>query len=112
MTTVKYDRDDLAIEIKGHSGCGKAGQDLVCAAVSILMWTLVDCVMADSAYNARWVKKEETPLSAVRCYPDKRVKSRCLVIMDTIADGFSLLAAHYPQFVKFTQTEGGTDNDA
>ena len=59
-----------------------------------------------------WNKKEETPLSAVRCYPDKRIKSRCRVIMDTIADGYSLLAAHYPQYVKFTQIEGGADNDA
>jgi len=110
MTTVKYDRGSYAIEIKGHSGCGKAGHDLVCAAVSVLMWTLVDCVMADSAYNARWVKKEETPLSAVRCYPDKRVKSRCRAIMDTIANGYALLAAHYPQYVSYKEI-GGTDND-
>ena len=111
MTTVKYDREDLAIEIIGHSGCGKAGHDIVCAAVSILMWTLVDCVMAEEDYGARWIKKEETPLSAVRCYPDKRLEVRCRAIMDTIANGYALLAAHYPQYVSYKEI-GGADNDA
>lgn len=111
MTTVTYDRGNFAIDIRGHAGCGKAGQDLVCSAVSILMWTLVDCVMPEADFGARWIKKEDVPLSAVRCYPDKRLTKRCRVIMDTIADGFQLLAAHYPQYVSYKQT-GGADNDA
>jgi len=69
----------------------------------------VDPNVAD--FGARWIKKEDVPLSAVRCYPDKRLTKRCRVIMDTIADGFALLAAHYPQYVSYKQT-GGADNDA
>ena len=41
MTTVLYDPAAPAMEWRGHAGAGAAGGDLVCAALSTLLYTLI-----------------------------------------------------------------------
>ena len=40
MTRVCYDRAGLLLRMEGHAQAGPEGQDLVCAALSMLMMTL------------------------------------------------------------------------
>ena len=40
MIDVTYDRKRLILKVKGHAHSGEAGHDLVCAAASILVYTL------------------------------------------------------------------------
>ena len=44
MTLVVYEPDRPAMEFIGHAGAGLYGQDPVCAALSILMYTLIEAV--------------------------------------------------------------------
>lgn len=37
---IRIRRKGLSLSITGHAGAGKPGEDLVCAAVSALAWTL------------------------------------------------------------------------
>jgi uncharacterized protein YsxB (DUF464 family) len=37
--------DEFVIDIKGHAGYAKRGQDIVCASVSTLVYFFVNCVM-------------------------------------------------------------------
>ena len=44
MTLVIYEPEGPALEFIGHAGAGLCGRDPVCAALSILMYTLIDAV--------------------------------------------------------------------
>ena len=46
MTLVIYEPAGPALEFIGHAGAGLCGQDPVCAALSILMYTLIEAVPA------------------------------------------------------------------
>ena len=43
MTTIIYDEKgkDMSLQASGHAGYAPKGQDIVCAAVSALLWTLL-----------------------------------------------------------------------
>jgi uncharacterized protein YsxB (DUF464 family) len=38
--------DEFVIDIKGHAGYAKRGQDIVCASISTLIYFFVNCVIA------------------------------------------------------------------
>ncbi|MBO5497246.1 MAG: ribosomal-processing cysteine protease Prp, partial [Oscillospiraceae bacterium] len=40
MTRAIYDREQLRLTLEGHAGAGPRGDDLVCAALSMLAMTL------------------------------------------------------------------------
>ena len=44
MTLVIYEPEGPALEFIGHAGAGLCGQDPVCAALSMLLYTLIEAV--------------------------------------------------------------------
>lgn len=71
MIDVIYDRKRLIVKVKGHAQSGEAGHDLVCAAASILVYTLsanVTELCADRRRVRRlcWTSGRATPPSPVR----------------------------------------------
>ena len=44
MVVIDYNRQFPRVTVKGHAGTAPAGQDLVCAAVSTLTYTLAENV--------------------------------------------------------------------
>ena len=54
MIEIVYDRMRLRLTADGHAGFAEAGQDIVCAAVTILVYTLAAAVgNMDAAGQAR-----------------------------------------------------------
>ena len=51
MTKVFYREyyDNTLIVIEGHSGFAESGKDVVCAGVSALVFTLVNCIRDEEA---------------------------------------------------------------
>ena len=47
MIEVRYDPDRLRLSINGHSGYAPIGQDIVCAGVSTLIYTLINSCDCD-----------------------------------------------------------------
>ena len=98
MTRIRYDPKQYALEIDGHAGAGPVGEDLVCAAVSILGWTLL--AGADKPeFDAEIRVDEGVANIAVRCRPREGSEQDCRVMLDTIWDGFQVLAEQEPEFV-------------
>ena len=95
----------LVFRAKGHAEAGKRGNDIVCAAASILTMTLAKQVT--EAYKAGWIddsaicqlSPEETEISCV--VQDEDVFGELARIYLTIASGYELLADHYPEHIKF-----------
>ena len=103
MRTVWND-DKISYEVKakGHAGAGKYGQDIVCAAVSVLMQTLANEVeeaaraglvaLGAVAHGEGWMRVEVTP-----------THESCDMVeawVELVQDGLDALAERYPENVE------------
>ena len=97
MTRVLYtqDKNTFTLDVKGHAGYSEYGHDIVCAAISMLVHTLVehmDKVAED--YECRmesgdvwiWAKGKDAVASA-----------------KTIMTGFIMLDHNFPEHVRISQ---------
>ena len=95
MTTVTYRPEEFYMKIDGHAGFAPAGQDLVCAAVTILGWTLID-----GAQKYKTSLHLDDGVIELRCYPEEEQEESCRVLFDTIARGCELMAEKFPAYIK------------
>lgn len=85
MTRIVYEPSTPSMRFAGHAGAGTAGSDLVCAALSALMYTLLenlpDCepTMADGFCAVAGGEKH---------------------VYEVIAEGLRRLAEAYPEYVR------------
>lgn len=105
MTTVYhreyYDKQLLTVE--GHSGYSDCGTDIVCAGVSVLTYTLLNCLLDEEASgNVKLVRNIvrdgyiELEI-ALFDFSRDRIKG----IFDACITGLLMLEENYPQNVRF-----------
>ena len=95
-----YDR--VVITIEGHTGFAQRGSDIVCAAVSALVCTLLNCLRdEESAGRLRFITNivRDGFVSLEVEYFDF-AQERCSAITETCLTGLGLLAEEYPEYVK------------
>ncbi len=86
MTSVRYDPAVPEMVFTGHAGAAEAGRDPVCAALSMLMYTLLSALPAGET---------ERELHDGFC----RVRGGGREAYEVIAAGLRLLAAEFPEHV-------------
>ena len=104
MTLVIYEPDGPAIDFIGHAGAGLYGHDPVCAALSILMYTLIEAVPGAAVKSGDGYCR----IDAGAFYPVSSVKQNVSTSFDVILGGLRLLAGSFPQYVQLkekTRTE-------
>lgn len=91
------------LTITGHAGAGPPGHDLVCAAVSTLVQTLVSSIedLTDDK-----VKSDIQPGAAAIRYGDLSARGRLLI--DSFFVGIAGVAEAYPECVKIVSPGGVT----
>lgn len=90
------------VKAEGHAGAGKYGQDVVCAAVSVLLQTLANEVTEAAragllavgvvAHGDGWMKVEMTPTDQTQDMADAWV--------ELVQDGIDALVESYPENVE------------
>lgn len=98
MIYVNYHRRYHVLTVSGHAYSGTAGQDLVCAAASMLAQTLaanVQNLEAEGSVLEMNVQLGEGA-AEIRCTPCSRYRAVVSLVYDTICMGFRLLARDYP----------------
>lgn len=100
MTKIVFNREMHRIELSGHAGSAEAGKDLVCAAESILTYTLLGAASEKEYHATAYVNPKEGK-TCLQCYPTEEERDRCKETLRTIAVGFEFLAEQYPEFVRF-----------
>lgn len=90
------------VKAEGHAGAGEYGQDIVCAAVSVLLQTLANEVTEAAragllavgvvAHGDGWMKVEMTPTDQTQDMADAWVQ--------LVQDGIDALAESYPENVE------------
>lgn len=110
MISVTYYRKLHRVHVTGHAETGEAGYDLVCAAATILMRTLVANVLELSAEERRYVRYPEWRLAEgeawVVCKPVHRYASMVELIYDSVIRGFALLSEQFPEAVTYKEIKG------
>ena len=99
MIVVKYNRRETTMTISGHAMTADKGKDLVCAAASVLGFTLIACV-ADSEEKFLPVLTQKDGELRVACSPGRSFVTPCRRVMDTIFTGFEVLANEHPDNVR------------
>ena len=99
MVNVAFEREagGYRMTVTGHAGQGPKGADLVCAACSILAYTLVRRVRALDPAAVR-VRDEGDFELFVRAAGGQ--EAACRGAFETVRAGFELLAENYPKAVK------------
>lgn len=97
MTKITYyeDHDEISLEIKGHAGFAKKGEDLVCAAVSTLGQTLVIYLNIDNDKFDYSIRD-----GYLWCYAKG---SNAKTALHVIMAGLHTLAENYPDHVSINR---------
>ena len=96
MTTVTRYKD--RITIKGHSGFAPIGQDIVCAAVSVLVQTLIQSVENLTADKIEYSMSPGTVDIKFWCLSDPSK-----VLIDAFFIGIKGIAESHPDNVRLTE---------
>lgn len=106
MTKIRYYPDEYRVTINGHAGFDKAGEDIVCAGISTLAYTLINAATDDPAYMAHVYMNGDPAEIQVQCYPDDDHKDLCSEMFRTIMHGYETIRESYPEYITIT---GGYD---
>ena len=91
---VKRRNRRVVVSAKGHAASAPKGEDLVCAAVSVLLLTLQQTLVRSKADGLEYKLGDGNALITFK--QDKWTKP----YMHTIMCGFDFLANAYPQYIK------------
>lgn len=106
--TVRYEGDRIArLEAIGHAGEAEAGENIICAAVSVLMQTCVNAIEQIAGLTPRVTVDEARALIAVELPKLENAKARdAQIILRTTLLGLSDISHEYPQQVALNIENG------
>ena len=106
MIQVAYERESHRLTVKGHAQSAVKGKDLICAAVSTLVFTLAQNIyeLEDKGFLTEHVVKLDEGDAELAC--DGQYHRCYKLVFDTICTGLELLAAEYPDNVIYIEVEG------
>lgn len=103
MTHIRLTRDTkghlVGYEVKGHTGAGESGFDLVCAAVSFLATTCANALESVASEKTE-VKVQDGYMKVALTNTPPSLKAT--VILETFLQGANDLQDAYPEFVRLS----------
>jgi uncharacterized protein YsxB (DUF464 family) len=87
------------IEIKGHAGFGKEGNDIVCAAVSAVAYTAAGAIGELAGVADCYIEKDGYMLISLPEDISGGKKQTAGIILETAAIGFKQIEAEYGEYV-------------
>lgn len=97
------DKGTLGLTLSGHAGAAPAGEDTVCAAASMLAYTVAQEVL-EMQGKGKLRKKATVKLdrgeALITCNPKKSAWSEALHLYKVAQTGYRLLAANFPENVQ------------
>lgn len=99
MIRIRLDVEDMQLEIAGHAGSAPEGQDIVCAAVSTLAYTLaynLQLMLHPDDYSAEF----DNGSAVITAMPPETRAEQCRGIFMTVGNGLCMLAAQYGQYMQ------------
>ena len=96
MINIEFNPKTLTLDITGHAEHGEKGEDIVCAAISTLFYTLGEALYESKHMMAEDVVfDDEDGNGHLSCVPKKEYEANVSLIYWTILTGFELVAKNY-----------------
>lgn len=103
MIKIKFTPKTFTLDITGHAGHGKKGEDIVCAAVSSLFYTLGEALLSsDAMLQEPMVFCDDDGKGHLSCKPKKEYEANISLIYWTILKGFEMIEKNYKKNVKLS----------
>ena len=103
MITITFRPNTLELEINGHAGQNKKGEDIVCSAISTLFYTLGQALIdSEEMLEEKITFKDEDGAGYLSCKPKEEYKGNIVRSYWTILEGFRLVAENYEKYVKLS----------
>lgn len=93
MTKITIGKNKIIID--GHAGYGPSGQDIVCASISILTYTL-----AEALQGIHRCEEIRPGYVCIEAFPTKEEEQKVEIIFETIIKGLQLLHNEFADFVQ------------
>ena len=102
MVNISLIRKGVSYELyaKGHAGYSKKGEDIICAAISILLYTLVTSIDVDDLAKDPIVVMESGN-TFIRIEPKKSRIQKIAGVFSVINNGFKILSENFPKNIRF-----------
>ena len=108
--TVSYkDNSIVSLEADGHTGFADHGEDIVCAAISVLMQTAVNSLEAVAGIKSFILETDETSGYMYIELPanvDETIASKADVVLNTVLTGLQGVAQAYPKYMRLLKKGG------
>ena len=103
MIKAVYHRNQNKITLEGHAYSGEPGYDLICAAASVLIYTIAASVnsMQEHEHVSDALISLDSGNGVVSCEPYEQFKGAITLVFDSICAGFEILAANYPENIAY-----------
>ncbi len=92
----------MIISVEGHADYSKSGKDIVCAGISTLAYTLLNCLLDEEASNnIKFIKKiirDGYMYMEIKIYDFSDVKIKGII--NAILTGFLMLEESYPENIR------------
>lgn len=102
MIDITFNPNTYTLDVTGHAGHGKKGEDIVCAAISALFYTL-----AESLYNSKAMLADDIVFSDedgqghLSCKPKAEYEANVSLIYWTVLNGFNVVSQAYKKNINF-----------
>lgn len=108
MVNIEFDYNEGHVTVSGHAQSAPHGRDLVCAAVSALIYTLAANVeQMEAAGLLDSCTLDIRPGDSRICWqPAPYARQMVQARTEAVILGFSCLATAYPAFIKFVCCQG------
>lgn len=103
MININFNPNTFELEVNGHAEQDEKGKDIVCAAISILFYTLGQNLIdsAEMLEGAPMVRDEDGN-GYIRCTPKAEYEGNIACIYRTILVGMQMVEEEYKNYVVFS----------
>ena len=93
------------IEIDGHSGFAEQGEDIVCAAISILSFTAINAMLEMVDQKTPYVYEDGYLKVEIPSNLDEELFKKALCILETIVIGLKSIEVQYDSYIRIKYKE-------
>ena len=103
MINITFNPKDLELKVEGHAKHGKKGEDIVCAAISTLFYTLGEALhQSEDMMLYPLVFDDKDGNGYIKCSPKEEYAGNIARTYWTILVGMEMVANNYPKNVTFS----------
>jgi uncharacterized protein YsxB (DUF464 family) len=101
----KTDKHYVGFEIFGHSNYDESGKDIVCSAVSVLAYTLLNSVNIIGKIEERYIRIEENEKDGLLAVKLEKSNKKTNLLFENFLVGIELLKEDYSEYITLKHEE-------